>query len=69
ASVTLRVQDPFDTMRFRVEASDDNVAQLTERHMDMRAVFLTFQYNFGQAPRIRQRPQQPVDQPGPGFPQ
>jgi hypothetical protein len=68
ASVSLRVSDPFDTNRFRVEAGDDNVFQLTERRFNSRAVHLTFQYNFGQAPKIRPRPQ-PQEQPAtPGFP-
>jgi outer membrane receptor protein involved in Fe transport len=67
-SVTLRVSDPFDANRFRVEAGNDNVFQLTERRFNSRAVHLTFQYNFGQAPKIRQRPQ-PQEQPAtPGFP-
>jgi ferric enterobactin receptor len=66
ASVTLRVSDPFDTNRFRVEAGDDNVIQLTERQFNMRALHLTFQYNFGQAPRLRQRPQD--QQPSGGTP-
>lgn len=67
ASVSLRVSDPFDTSRFRVEAGDDNVFQLTERRFNSRAVHLTFQYNWGQAPRIRQ-PQPQQEQQGPGFP-
>ncbi len=66
ASVSLRVSDPFDTNRFRVEAGNDQIFQLTERRFNSRAVHLTFQYNFGQAPKIRQRPQ---EQPAtPGFP-
>lgn len=68
ATVSLRVSDPFDTNRFRVEAGDDNVFQLTERRFNSRAVHLTFQYNFGQAPKIRQRPQQQEQPQGPGFP-
>lgn len=67
-SVTLRVSDPFNTMRFRVEAGDDNIVQLTERRFNSRALHLSFQYNYGQAPRIRQRPQQPQPEPQAGFP-
>ncbi|CAN5279078.1 TonB-dependent receptor [soil metagenome] len=67
SSLALRVQDPFNTMGFRVEASDDNVLQITERKFDVRSVHLTYQYTFGQAPRIRQRPEAQPDQPV-GFP-
>jgi len=68
ATVSLRVSDPFNTMRFRIRAGDDNVIQLTERRFGARAVFLTFQYAFGQAPKIRQP--RPDDAPAPqvGFP-
>ena len=60
ATLTLRVSDPFNQQRFRVEAGDDNVIQLTERSFNSRAVHLTFQYNFGRPPRVRQpEPQQP----------
>jgi outer membrane receptor protein involved in Fe transport len=67
ASVTLRVSDPFDSNRFRVEAGDDNIVQLTERSFNNRALHLTFQYNFGQAPRVRQRPQEQPQQGGSPF--
>lgn len=63
ASLTLRVSDPFDTQRFRVQAGDDNVIQLTERAFNARAAHLTFQYNFGRPPRARQRPQEPQAPP------
>jgi outer membrane receptor protein involved in Fe transport len=68
ASVTVRVSDPFNQQRFRVRAGDDNVIQLTERSMTSRAVHVSFQYNFGHAPRVRQRPQdQPQPQPSTPF--
>lgn len=57
-NVTLRVSDPFNTQRFRVRAGDDHLIQLTERTFTSRALHLSVQYNFGQAPRIRQRPQE-----------
>jgi len=66
ASLTLRVSDPFDGTRFRVQAGDDNVIQLTERTFNSRAVHLTFQYNFGHPPRMRQP--QPDQQPQPSTP-
>ncbi|MEX2282233.1 MAG: TonB-dependent receptor [Gemmatimonadota bacterium] len=58
AFATLRVNDPFKTNRFRVQVGDDNIIQLTNRSFNSRAVFLSFQYNVGQAPRIRQRPEE-----------
>lgn len=67
ASVVLRLSDPFEGMRFRIQAGDDNVIQLTERQFNSRALHLTFQYNFGQAPKIRRPEQQPAET-GPGFP-
>lgn len=67
ASVVLRLSDPFEGMRFRIQAGDDNVIQLTERQFNSRALHLTFQYNFGQAPKIRRPEQQPTET-GPGFP-
>jgi hypothetical protein len=69
ASLSLRVVDPFDFMGFRVEAEDENIFQITEREFDAQSVHLTFQYTFGQAPKVRQpRPDQGGDQQG-GFPQ
>jgi ferric enterobactin receptor len=58
AFATLRVNDPFKTNRFRVEVGDDNIVQLTNRTFNSRAVFLSLQYNVGQAPRVRQRPEE-----------
>jgi ferric enterobactin receptor len=66
ASVTLRVSDPFNTMKFRILAGDDNVTQLTERRFGARTVFVTYQYSYGQAPRVRQP--RPEDQPQSGTP-
>lgn len=68
ATVSLRVQDPFNTMGMKIKTGDDNIMQVTQRKFGVRAAFLTFQYNFGQTPKIRQQPQQPQDQPAPGFP-
>ncbi|HEU4561897.1 MAG TPA: TonB-dependent receptor [Longimicrobium sp.] len=67
ATVTLRLSDPFNQQRFRVTAGDDNVIQLTERTFTSRALHVTFQYNFGRAPRLRQRPQEPQQQGGSPF--
>jgi ferric enterobactin receptor len=68
ATMSLRVADPFNTMRMRLEAGDDTLTQLTERSFNSRAVFLTLQYNFGQAPRLRQRRPEPQPEAQPGFP-
>jgi len=67
SSVTLRVLDPFSTNRFRIKVGDDNVVQLTERTAGVRGVFITYQYTYGQAPRVRQVEQTQQSQ-GPGFP-
>jgi hypothetical protein len=53
------VSDPFRTNRFRVQAGDDNVIQLTDRSFNSRAVHVAFQYNFGRPPRVRQPQEQP----------
>jgi outer membrane receptor protein involved in Fe transport len=66
-NVTLRLSDPFQTQRFRVRAGNDELIQLTERSFTSRALHLTVQYNFGQAPRLRQRPQQEQPQTGSPF--
>ena len=41
-TVTLRWSDPFRTNRFRVEAGDDNIIQLTSSQFNTRGVHLTF---------------------------
>jgi hypothetical protein len=54
ASVSLRLSDPFNTGKFRVQAGDSNITQITERNFGNRAAYLTFQYSYGQTPRVRQ---------------
>ena len=68
ATVSLRVQDPFNTMGIKIRTGDDNITQITSRKFGVRAAFLTFQYNFGQTPKIRPVQPQPQDQSAPGFP-
>jgi ferric enterobactin receptor len=69
ANVSLRMVDPFNTIGFKVRASNDEIIQLTQRQFGVRGTFLSFQYTFGQAPRIRQPQQQePQPQQGSGFP-
>jgi outer membrane receptor protein involved in Fe transport len=53
-SLIFRVNDPFAEMKFRVNAGDDKVLQLTERYPHMRMFFLAYQRNFGRPPRVRQ---------------
>lgn len=66
ATVTLRVNDPFGTGRFRVTAGNDNVFQITERDFGNRMVWLAFQFNYGRPPRVRQ-PRQEEQQGGAPF--
>jgi ferric enterobactin receptor len=60
-TLSMRVSDPFNTQRFRIQAGDDNVIQLTERSFTSRAIHFGLQYNFGRPPRVRQPKQD--DQP------
>ncbi len=68
STVGLRASDPFNTGTFRVRAGNDNVIQISERNFGARAVYVTYQYVYGQQPRIRQA--RPDDQPqgSSGFP-
>ncbi|MBW8768799.1 MAG: TonB-dependent receptor [Gemmatimonadetes bacterium] len=68
-SVSLRLSDPFNTGRMRVQAGQDGLTQITERNMGNRAAYVTYQWNYGQTPRVRQpRPDdQPQQQSGGGF--
>ncbi len=63
-SVAVRFADPFNTMKFRIQAGDDNLQQITERRFGLRATYLTFQWNYGKPPKVR-LPQQ--DQPPPSV--
>ena len=67
ASVSVRFADPFNTSGLRVRASDGNITQITERQFGMRATFFTFQYNFGQAPKIRPPREDAAPPPAPVF--
>ena len=66
-SMAVRFADPFDTMKFRIVAGDDNLTQTTARKFGVRATYVTFQYNFGQTPKIRMPKEEPA-QPAPVFP-
>jgi outer membrane cobalamin receptor len=58
ASLAVRVSDPFNTMRFRFVTDDAEQYEESRRRFNSRAVYLAFQYSWGQQPRLRQRPQQ-----------
>lgn len=47
ASLSLRLSDPFDQMRFRFEIADQFYAQESFRKRESRVLYLTFTYNFG----------------------
>jgi len=66
-SVSLRLSDPFNTGKFRVQAGTNGQTQITERTMGNRAAYLTYQWNYGQTPRIRQQQPQDQQQQGGGF--
>jgi len=67
ASVTLRVNDPFGTQRFKVRAGDDYVMQITERNFQARMVWLAFNYSYGRPPRVRQPTQDQSQGSSTGF--
>lgn len=66
-SATLRVSDPFKQNTFNVRVGDDNLIQLTDRSFNARGLHLMMQYNFGQAPRLRQRRQEEQPQSASPF--
>lgn len=68
AAISLRLVDPFNTMRFKIKTGDDQLIQFTERKFGVRAAFLTFQYNFGQTPKFRAPKPDDTPQPQTGFP-
>ena len=69
SSVALRFTDPFNTQLFRVNVSNDDLSQLTERKFGARAMYLSYQMSFGQAPRVRQPTVQAAPEPQTGFAQ
>ena len=69
SSVALRFTDPFNTQLFRVNVTTDDLIQATERRFGARAMHLSYQMSFGQAPRIRQPTVQTPAEPQTGFAQ
>jgi ferric enterobactin receptor len=69
AIVGLRFNDPFNTARMKIVTGNDQIIQLTSRNFGARSAWLTFQYNYGQAPKVREPKQEPAaPQPQSGFP-
>jgi ferric enterobactin receptor len=67
SSLSLRLSDPFDMMGFRMTSDRDQFYQVTHNKWGARAAYLTFNYNFGHAPRIR-APRPDQNQGGDGDP-
>ena len=63
-SVTLRVQDPFNLMKFELRQADGRIVQSSQRRFGMRGVYLNFSYTYGQAPRIKQPQVEPQPEMG-----
>lgn len=55
-NLTLRLSDPFNTMRFRMRTSTGQVSELMQRQFGSRAFIVTFSRNFGT--QLKLRPQQ-----------
>jgi ferric enterobactin receptor len=64
-SIALRVMDPLNRMGFSSRTQDPLYLQLNERQFNGRAAYLTFTYNFGQQPRLRNRPPTEAPEPTP----
>ena len=62
-SVAVRFADPFNQMKFRIKAGDDNLEQITQRQFGVRATYFTFQWNYGKPPKVRLPEQQQAPQP------
>ncbi|MBX6364198.1 MAG: TonB-dependent receptor [Gemmatimonadetes bacterium] len=54
-SLTLRVSDPFDTMRWQSWIATEEYTQVSQRDADARAVYVSFRWSFGQKPQFRDR--------------
>ena len=65
-SVAVRFADPFNTLKLRIKAGDDNLEQITARRFGVRATYLTFQWNYGKPPKIRPPREEPA-QPATPF--
>lgn len=66
ASLSLRVNDPFDTAGFRIQRDTPTFYLENTRRFDSRSVNLTFTYNFGRQDRNTRRRGGSRDDDGPG---
>lgn len=57
SSLTLRVSDPFDQGGFRFRTESPTLLQETTRRWEGRALHLSFNYAFGEQPRLRRERQ------------
>ncbi len=57
-TISLRIQDPFNTMQMAVRSTTGTLVQMTDRKFGVRGVFLGYSWAMGQAPRFRPPPQQ-----------
>lgn len=55
-TVNLRLQDPFELYRYRVETRDRTYAQTTNSRYSQRSLSLSVSYNFGRRPQSARRP-------------
>lgn len=69
-NLTVRVSDPFNTMRFAMRTSTGQVSELNERQFGSRALIVTFSRNFGTQLKLRPRegPDASLDGSGPTPP-
>jgi ferric enterobactin receptor len=69
-SISLRIADPFNLMKFNNQIINSSVVEINERRFGQRGVFITVQRNFGQALKLRPRQDDPVQTtpPTPGTP-
>jgi len=51
-SVTLRLMDPFNMMRMGFVTDDGRFYQTSLRRFGARGAFVSFNWNFGQQPRV-----------------
>ncbi len=68
-SVSLRVADPFNLMKWGYRSADGRVIELSEQHFGQRGLFITVSRNFGQQLKLRPRQQDDQQQQPQGAPQ
>lgn len=67
SSLTLRAQDPFNTMGWGFRTVNGTFVQTTDQHPGMRSLGISYNYTFGKAPNFRPRTDDtPQQQPGGG---